>query len=442
MKVIMKIVKIRETDGLGNAAVPAGYNTPEFGVGTATLAGVDPSQRLAAQSAAATPNGIDPLNRGFSIGGADDPLAEFEGAADNPAGLAIGGGNPTPPINAPSHPPMATMKEDGFGVNPDGMPVTEDDIFGENENPFGEENDPFAENGQTFESLDAVPAFEDIAEEPALAGLQVDADGVIDPVVIPGDDIVYEQPELGAIPDAALPMEEPVVEIGEDDVDIQIPENIFESDDIPESISVKESFKLPENQKVIVSKGDQIFLLGRVREEFTPKFAESVFTRALKALMESTGNSGHLRVVGKNEKVALVGRSLLVEVAKDWRLPGTSIIFEAHDLLQIVSSKPMAEGEEADKIETAGKGKKENDDAKSKEEAEAEKLKKEAYFAMRRWREADKKRKEADGKVDEDDDEDDIDEDEDEDKKEKKTKKERRKREAAMLERQRTGGWI
>jgi hypothetical protein len=436
----MKIV-VNENlaSGLGNAAVPGGYNQPQFGVGTAAPVGPGPDQQMIAQSAAGTPNGIDPLNKGFQIGGANDPLSEFEKNQDNPAGLDIGGGKPTPPMNSPSHPAMANMKEDGIGMGPDGKPIGEgENPFAEGDNPFTEGDNPFAENGeQAFENVDALPAFEDICEDPALAALPVDASGVIDPIVVP-DEVIVE-PELGVIPDVALPLEEPIVEIGEDDVDIQIPGNVFENDGIPESIPVMESFKLPENQQVVVSKGDQIFLLGHVREEFTPKFAESVFTRALKSLCEGK-EGGHVVMAGqKKEKVAIVGRSLLVEIAKDWRLPGTSMIFEAHDLLQIVSSKPVREAEETNDDEDSkgkgkaeGKGKKENDDPKAKDEAEEEKLKKEAYYAWKRWKEAAKKR-------DEDDDDDSGD---DEEKAEKKKQKERRQRESALWERQRTGGYI
>jgi hypothetical protein len=422
----MRTSKVEETSGLGNATVPAGFGKPTFGQGNAVPAGPGPDQRMIAQSAAGTPNGIDPLNRGFSIGGADDPLAEFEKAQDNPPGMGIGGGTPTAPLNSPSHPAMASMHEDGIGME-NGYPVG----LGEEDNPFGESENPFAEDALDYENVDALPEFEDIIDDPALAALPVDADGVIDPVTVPAE--IAVEPELGEIPEVALPFEEPIVEIGEEDVDIQIPENVFENDGIPESIPVRESFKLPENQNVIVSKGDQIFLLGHVREEFTPKFAESVFTRALKSLGESRGDMHAVMVGKKNEKVAIVGRSMLVEVAKDWRLPGSNTIFEAHDLLQIVSAKPVREANESDAEDKDKDGKKEKDAAKAKEAAEEEKLKKEAMFAYRRWREAEKKKKEGDDGDDDDDDDDSV---------EEKAKKERAKREAAQLERQRTGGYI
>jgi hypothetical protein len=412
--------------GLGNSAVPAGYNRPGFGVGTAVLPGApNPDAQLAAASAAVTPNGIDPLNNGYQLGGAGDPLAEFEPAADNPPGMSIGGGGYPAPLSSPGFPPMASGSFREYGTPADEAddpfaednPFAEDDPFAE-DNPFAGDN-PFAEDdtfgeiggAQAFEDADAVPAFEDISDDPALAALPVDADGIIQPIVLP-DEIVVE-PELGEVPDAVLPFAEPVLDITEDDVDVEIPENAFENDGMPEAIPVVESFKLPENQRVVVSKGDQIFMLGHVREEFIPKFAECAFSRAMKSLAGSgRGLSGVFRKVGqRHEKVAVAGRSVLVEVAKDWRLPGTNIVFEAHDLLQIVSAKPMREG------------------------AEVEKFKKEYYLANRR-------RVESGNKRDEDDSGDDDDDDDSPDKAEKRKKKEREKREADLLKRQKTGGWI
>ena len=458
------------TQGLGNPSVPGGYNKPQIGVGTATQAGPNPDQKLTAATAAITPNGIDPLNKGFSVGGAHDPLAEYEAAVENPAGLGIGTNNANPPstapMNHPSHAPTINMTEDGIALQNEvpmqnsfplnngcslqnGAPLQNANPFGEENpfaetNPFGEAN-PFAEENPiveieddevVVEGVDAIPTLEDIAGDPSIAALPVDATGVIDPIVVP-DEVIVE-PELGVIPDVVLPFEEPIIEIDNTDFDVQIPENVFENNGIPESIPVVESFKLPENQRMVISKGDQIFLIGHVREEFTPKFAESVFTRALKSLCESKGG-GHVVVKGtKNEKVALVGRSVLVEVAKDWRLPGTNVIFEANDLLQIVSAKPIREGEETKEEEDDKKAendkKKENDKAK---EADEEKLKKEAFLAYRRWREAKGKKEDDDSKKEEDDD---IDEDDDSD--EAAKKKEKAKKEKAYWERQKNRGLI
>jgi hypothetical protein len=365
--------------GLGNNAVPAGYNAPDFGVGTATQQGSpNPDARLAADSAAITPNGIDPLNKGYQLGGAYDPLAEFEPATDNPSGLGIGGGSPPLPISSPGFPPMASssFKEDEFGAG--SMDFGEEDPFAEENGLFGEDDD-----GQVFEDVDAIPAFEDVADDPALAALPIDADGVIQPVVVP-DEMIMD-PELGEIPDVVLPLEEPILDITEDDVDVAIPENAFENDGMPEAIPVVESFKLPENQGILVSKGDQIFMLGHVREEFTPRFAECVFSRALKSLAESKGlAAGTFMKTGRtHEKVAVVGRSMLVEVARDWMLPGTNTVFEAKDLLQIVSAKPIVEAEETDEAEDET-DKKEKSASKSKKEddAEVEKAKKRGSFSI------------------------------------------------------------
>jgi hypothetical protein len=446
MKYAMRIlIKENSVPGLGNNTVPAGYNRPDFGVETVTPAGSpNPEAQLAA---AHIPNGID-FNKGYQLGGAADPLAEFEPATNNPAGLNPGNGKPPAPISFPGFPPMASssFKEDGIGMDVNGMlvgaeaeyPFAEDnDFFGENDNPFGE-NDT-----QVFGDVDAIPAFEDVADDPVLAVLPVDEDGVIQPIVVP--EPVEVEPELGEIPDVALPFEEPILDITEDDVDVLIPENAFENEGTPEAILVAESFKLPENQRVVVSKGDQIFILGHVREEFTPKFAECVFSRALKSLVESKGRiAGTFLKVGRNhEKVAIVGRSMLVEVAKDWRLPGTNTIFEAHDLLQIVSAKPVREAEETDEDEDGNseEGKTVEKSKKKEDDAEVEKAKKEALLAYRRWKEASRRHKKED---DDDSDGDDLDDDieEDDDIAEKKAKKERAKREAALIARQKTGGWI
>jgi hypothetical protein len=438
-------IRIKETAvaGLGNPAVPGNYNTPDFGLGTAVSPGSpNLDAKLAAASAAATPNGIDPLNKGYQLGGAHDPLAEYEPATNNPPGMTIGGGTVPPPISTPGFPPMASssFKEDETtGIDEAEDPFDESDPFAE-DNPFAEDK-LFGENGtdQVFMDADAIPAFEDIGDDPDLVALPVDEDGVIQPIVIPDDEIAV--PELGPIPDVVLPQEEPILDITEDDVDVMIPEDAFENNGLPEAIPVVESFRLPENQSIGVLKGDQIFMLGHVREDLAPKFVESAFSRAIKSLAGTKGSFAFMfqKAGRKHEKVALVGRSLLVEVAKDWRLPGTDILFEAHDLLQIISAKPIREGEEVEDEKGKG-GKSEDKDKaeKSKKQAEidAEKAKKEYFLAKRRWLETKKTRA-----AEDDDDDDDISED-DPDKAEKKAKKERAKREAAFLERQKTGGWL
>jgi hypothetical protein len=212
------VVKEGAVAGLGNNTVPAGYNQPGFGVGTATQpASPNPEARLAASSADIMPNGIDPLNKGFQLGGAVDPLAGYEPATDSPAGINIGRGKPPTPISSPGFPSMASssFKEDGIGLGTDGNPVgtEEENPFAEGDDPFGEDENPFGEDNasQTFENADAIPAFEDIGDDPALAALPVDADGVIQPIVVP-DEVILE-PELGEMPDVALPFEEPILDI-------------------------------------------------------------------------------------------------------------------------------------------------------------------------------------------------------------------------------------
>ena len=327
--------------------------------------------------------------------------------------------------------PAAAGDDSGYAIGGAVDPLGENDPYlpvEEHDTVIGE-----TEGSQTFEDIDAIPAFEDIEDDPELAALPVDADGIIQPIIVPDDTPV--DPELGDIPDVVLPMEEPILDMTEDDVDVEIPDNAFENGGVPEGIPVLESFKLPENQRVVISKGDQIFLLGKVKSEFTPKFAESVFSRALKSLAESKGqsSSNFVKVSQKHEKVALVGRSILVEVVKDWMLPGTSTVFESHDLLQIVSAKPIVEGEEAEDDKAAEKD--DSADKKNKDEDEdVEKNKKEALAAYRRWKEAEKKRREsgADDNTFDDAVEDEL----------EKAEKERQKREEAFLARQRSGGLI
>ena len=447
---------MRETDGLGNNTIPAGYNKPNMGLGTAVQAGPNPEAELIADSAEITPNGIDNVNRGFSVGGADDPLAEAEYtlSAKGIPGMNIGKGTPTAPYNRPSHPPMASTS---FGENE----IDENDI---NENDLNEsdifENDinenDINEDELVVESFESLPEFyeeEDVVTED-IAALPVDEDGIINPVVIPEDTVV--EPELGSIPEVVLPNEEQVVMLDADDDDVILPEDIMVTEGEPVPIVVENSFKLPENQRVIVSKNDQIFYLGKVRKGITPRFAESAFIRALKALCDSSNRSSRatMEIIAesskhKQERVAVVGRSLLVEVAKDWRLPGTTTVFEKNDLLQIVSSVPMREAdEEVDEDEKKENDKKENDKAESDIAKEKEeRLKKEALFALRRWKETKKKKDEDDVKEDEKKENDKIDElekelSDSEKAKENEDKKEKEKKESSFLGVQKARGWL
>lgn len=354
-----------EENGLGTNQVPAGYGTPDFSVGDATNPGPNPDATLAANTAAAMANG-DP-NPGFSLGGADDPLNEYEAAGDLSGQLV---GNPdTTPLKTPNIP--QSVQEN-------------DDVI-------------------SFDSVDEMPEFEEY-DELDTADAEVDGAGVIEPEVI---DIDVEDPELGAVPDVELPMTEPIVQVEEDEPDCYATESEINGTE-PEPIVVAESFRLPEDRSVVVSKGDQIFLIGHAMNENTPKFTESVFKRAFRSLVESKNIQGKL-TFKKSEglkKCALVGRSLLLEVAKDWRIPGTDIVLEAHDIVQIVSMKPVCEKTVAKK-ETEDKTAESQDDAGNKGEEETEeekKAKKEMFLAQKRYLEAKARReaakKEADDKKD------------------------------------------
>lgn len=384
-----------EENDLGTNQVPAGYGTPDFSVGDATNPGLNPDATLAADTAAAMTNG-DP-NPGFSLGGADDPLNEYTPAGELSGQLV---GNPdTTPLNPPTIPQSvaenddAIMHEDDIVYDANGNVI--DDFTS---NPVQEDDDVIS-----FDSVDEMPEFEEY-DELDTADAEVDGAGVIEPEVI---DIDVEDPELGAVPDVELPMTEPIIQVEEDEPDCYATESEINGTE-PEPIVVAESFRLPEDRSVVVSKGDQIFVIGHAMNENTPKFTESVFKRAFRSLVESKNIQGKL-TFKKSEglkKCALVGRSLLLEVAKDWRIPGTDIVLEAHDIVQIVSMKPVCEKTVAKK-ETEDKTADSQDDAGRKNEEETEeekKAKKEMFLAQKRYLEAKARReaakKEADDKKD------------------------------------------
>jgi len=166
-----------------------------------------------------------------------------------------------------------------------------------------------------------------------------DSSEIIDPVLYADEEPVAE--EFGAIPDVVpeLP-DEPVVDLGEDEGEIDL-----ESDVSVPSYEVETPFILPESKRVVVAKGDMIFFCGRAKKDI-PSFAESTFSQAVNLLVRSKNLKGGFLAEGKkSERVALIGRSCLVEVAKDWRMPGTDTVFEKGDILQIVSRKQVAEKE-------------------------------------------------------------------------------------------------
>jgi hypothetical protein len=164
---------------------------------------------------------------------------------------------------------------------------------------------------------------------------------ILEPVIYTdAEDPVVE--EFGAIPDVVpeLP-NEPIIDLG-DEVGTEVD---IESGVAVPSYEVETPFVLPESRRVVLGKGDMIFYCGKVKKDL-PSFAESTFAQAVNLLVKSKKLKGVFLTEGvKSERVALIGRSCLVEVARDWRLPGTDTIFEAGDLLQIVSRKQIVEKE-------------------------------------------------------------------------------------------------
>lgn len=362
----------REED-LGKVPVPAEYGKPDFSVEDPVNPGPTPDANLAADTAKAMASG-DP-NPGFSLGGADDPLKEMEPAKTDMTGKPAEISKPT------------------FGMSSvEGEDTVEDPIY-----EYCEDEGEFEDGDEVeFDSVDEMPEFEEY-DDVDMADATVDGAGIIEPEIVNVD---LEDPELGAVPDVELPMTEPIVQVEPDEPDVYATESEIEGGD-PEPIFVSESFRLPEDRSIVVAKGDQIFVVGHAMNERTPKFTESAFKRAFRSLVESKNTTGKI-AFKKSEglkRCALVGRSLLVEVAKDWRIPGTDLVLEAHDIIQIVSMKPVTEKT----LSEGGKGSGSLDnfgDKKAapfkKEETEEEKAKKEYYLARKRYMEA-KARREAAG---------------------------------------------
>jgi hypothetical protein len=146
--------------------------------------------------------------------------------------------------------------------------------------------------------------------------------------------------EFGAIPDVIpeLP-DEPIIDLG-DEVGTEVD---IESGVAVPAYEVETPFILPESRRIVAAKGDMIFFCGKAKKD-VPSFAESTFSQAVNLLVKSKGMKGAFLTEGrKSERVALIGRSCLVEVARDWKLPGTDTIFEAGDVLQIVSRRQVSE---------------------------------------------------------------------------------------------------
>lgn len=373
-----------------NSQVPAGYNTPDFGVGDMTQAGINPDQALASSP-------IDAIaSTSFSSGGIDDPLDEYTAARDNPSGYSVNANGIPPVLQSPSTPQVSQMREDegGFGYDADDV-VAASDIA--EANGFDNETPAFGESDEVpaFTENEDYPSDSDIVDNGVVTEdeLPIDEDGALTPYTVEQD---IEEEDLGEIPDVDIPDQEPILEIDDDDIDVELPDiddTTLSSEPVP--YTVEESFLLPENGSCVVSKGDKIYVIGKIKENIVPQFAETTFSRAARALAESLHETVLPKTLKDDVRVAVAGRSMLVEVAKDWKLPGTDVIFEKNDLLQIVSSKPVKTDEDPSKVRLK---------TESASDEQKEKARREAAIAYKRWREADRKRCEAEGKEVKDDD--------------------------------------
>jgi len=165
---------------------------------------------------------------------------------------------------------------------------------------------------------------------------------VLDPTLYVDEDPIVE--DFGEMPDVAPEYpDEPILELEGDDE--FIPEVDIDAGVTAPVYEVDQPFILPESRKVVVSRGDKIYYCGKAQKNL-PSFAESTFAKGAKMLAQSKKLKGSFMAEGKkSERVALIGRSCLVEVARDWRLPGTDTIFEKGDIIQIVSKKHVTEKE-------------------------------------------------------------------------------------------------
>jgi hypothetical protein len=248
-------------------------------------------------------------------------------------------GDPAIPVEGGVDPTLELQEDDlnaGFEANPG---LSEDFDYvpgGENEFPANSGIiDPGV--GEVVSQSDPILEEDDFVDVVTYdADVLADDEGIYAPVPAPEFDALVSDPILGEIPLADTSDAEPIVYIDEEDEDFEPTPDTVQEDDAP--FNVTESFYLPENGKITVTKGDKIFLVGHINEAKKPRFAESAFKKTVRALMEAKCLRGNFNRMGK-EKVAVVGRSVLVEVAHDWRLPGTDTVFEAHDLLQIVSNR-------------------------------------------------------------------------------------------------------
>jgi hypothetical protein len=227
-------------------------------------------------------------------------------------------------------------KEDGGAKNEaEGDGKEEDPKKGGGEEGDGKKNGDEDESGEAGKDGKEGEDSKKIKEE------FDDPDEILEPALYTdAEDPIVE--EFGAIPDVIpeLP-DEPVIDLS-DEVGTEVD---IESGVAVPSYEVETPFILPESKHVVVAKGDMIFFCGKAKKDI-PSFAESTFSQAVNLLVKSKGMKGAFLTEGKkSERVALIGRSCLVEVARDWRLPGTDTIFETGDVLQIVSRKQVSEKE-------------------------------------------------------------------------------------------------
>ena len=246
------------------------------------------------------------------------------------------------------------------------------------------------------------------------------SNSVFEPEVFPEPDYVVEpeevlyDTELGPVPtldEEELMYDEPVISA----VEVPFNTDYAQEDDVvildtsemdmyegteslgKRTIRLEKSFKLPGvKDDIILHEGDILHVVGGK----SSNFKSSIFEASLSTL--SGKKKYEKSVVGsKEEKVAVLGKNcVLVENTMEWKVPGTSIILEAGDVIQLISNNLVLEAKKC-----------ENDDEKDSDEEEDEKEPKE---------ESKKNKKEADEEDMKDDEEEDDKEDDKDPKSEKK----------------------
>lgn len=239
------------------------------------------------------------------------------------------GDKKAPPFNAEDAKEARGKKEKKEAEEDD-----KDDKDGKKDDGKGSEDGKKDKDGKDGEKDDDDKDLKEDFDDPA---------EVIEPTLYTDvDDPIVE--EFGEIPDVVPEYpDEPIVELeGDEDVAGEVD---IDSGVTAPSYDVDSSFVLPESRNVVVAKGDRIYFCGKAKKDL-PSFAETTFAKAAKMLAKNKKLKGAFITEGrKKERVAVIGRSCLVEVARDWRLPGTDTIFEKGDIIQIVSRKQITEKE-------------------------------------------------------------------------------------------------